>query len=249
MNTDLLDYEVKDQNGNRIATYKIFKEDENKILEIINNFCCYGKGLIPHPWFGNINNPEILILGLNPSFTDDDKKDYEFKEEYNENEFTEFLINNLNFETREDNINWLLKSQSNLAKWWKNFFGINIKNGEELDDDRFKQIENISYKICILNYFGYNMTILNNKITLDSHIRLIENKEEKFKNVRVIILLWKGTYEKIWKPEFINIIPSNCTILYANGKNNRYSCIDTCRNIYDDKDYDFDEIIKIIQNK
>ena len=43
------------------AKYCLFKEDD-KVLNIINNFSCSKDGLIPQQWFGNIDNPLLYEI-------------------------------------------------------------------------------------------------------------------------------------------------------------------------------------------
>ena len=215
MTTNLLNYIVKDGNGKNFATYKIFEQDKDSALEIINNFCCYGEGLIPQPWFGNIKNPKILILGVNPSFTKEDQTDYENDKKDDNKDFSKFLKKNLDLSGRDDDINWLVDSDSNLAKWWKKFFGID-------NNVKAKKIKEISANIGILNYYGYNATNISDDIKLKSHVYLLDNLKERFSNVEVIILLWKVKCYNMWESIIEYIGLKDKPVYYANVKNSRY---------------------------
>ena len=108
--------------------------------------------LIPQCFWGNINDPEIIILAKNPShvLTDDIDNKY----------FKNTLTENLKIKNRSKNHNNILFSDSSfdndipfelsgVSKWWRDFFGesINLENKNDFME-----------KVCIINLCGYYKT-------------------------------------------------------------------------------------------
>lgn len=86
-------WNLEEDDNNRF----IAKIDKDKIGNIPDSIAKYNPvGVYPQPWWGNINNPKILVLGKNPSYTEKD-------EEEESEKFGDKLRANLESKT----INWL----------------------------------------------------------------------------------------------------------------------------------------------
>jgi hypothetical protein len=72
----------------------------------------YQTHVLPHPWWGNINNPKVIVLGLNPSYDPiNDEMDDKLPGVY------DALLNNI--DKNKNPINWLNFSDAKTSQWWK----------------------------------------------------------------------------------------------------------------------------------
>lgn len=175
----------------KIYKNSILKKDENNIDKIKEIFGYDDNtNLIPQCFWGNIINPEIIILAKNPShvLTDDIDNKY----------FRNTLIENLKIKDRNNIHNNLLFCDSSfdkdipfelsgVSKWWQDFFGENI-NLENKND--------FMETVCIINLCGYYKTSLDKPIPeelfwfynpnkenhIDDYIEKLLNRD----NVRII---------------------------------------------------------------
>ena len=169
----------------------ILKKDENNIDKIKEIFGYDDNtNLIPQCFWGNIINPEIIILAKNPShvLTDDIDNKY----------FRNTLIENLKIKDRKNIHNNLLFCNSSfdkdipfelsgVSKWWRDFFGENI-NLENKND--------FMKKVCVINLCGYYKTSLDEPIpeelfwfynpNKENHIDDYIEKLLNIDNVRII---------------------------------------------------------------
>jgi len=194
------------------AKYCLFKDDD-KVLNIINNFSCSKDGLIPQQWFGNIDNPKIIILGKNPGFIDSGKiNDITDNEIKNACSIRKFLIANLenNIQKRKqlylkldgndyciNSIKWVLadENQSSLSKWWKDFFTRAGYNDYKNIRDSFGD------DICIINYYGYYSKSLDGIIrdVIPCTKRIDLNKIVD--NASIVVYLWDSA-KKMYEDTF-----------------------------------------------
>ncbi len=129
----------------------ILQKDEkiiNKIKETfdyVNNIV-----LIPHCFWGNINDPEIVILAKNPSLNYNDILDNKY--------YSKIFEENLKLENRDEIKNILFSNDatngipfelSGVSRYWRNVFG------ENLNVDNQNSFMN---NICIINLCGYYKT-------------------------------------------------------------------------------------------
>ena len=183
----------------------ILEKDEMFIKEIEELFDYKDKkNLIPHCFWGNIKDPEIVILAKNPSYSIDDELDNKY--------FRKTFMGNLKIEDRDESIiNVLFSSTSYdgipfelscVSKWWRAFFDKNINLSNQ---------ETFMSKICILNLCGYYKTTVEKKIgkhlfwfydnknnKIDDVIIDLFNKE-KNKNLKKVISVWKFNDNNPWK--------------------------------------------------
>lgn len=113
-------WELKEKNGMFVAT-----ADEEIIVKKLNssNFSTgvmkFNFNLKPFPWWGNISQPKIVVLVLNPKY----EKEEEDKNEQDLHKKRKSFENNLK---NNKTINWLdFVDEANLTvseKWWKNTF-------------------------------------------------------------------------------------------------------------------------------
>ena len=210
INNDELQFEVLD----------IHKE---KILEIIKSF---PDGLnkdnitlTPQPWWGNLDNPSIIILGINPSCVDSDfNYNKDKKDNGDENQFKKILEDNLSYKNR--------RNELNLSNLFKKFNAIQVINTWK---EKYKLGSVFSDKldtIAIYNAFAYYQTnlfnIKNDKILELTHIKgEIKNKlvEDIINHENNVYFLWGGEDKReLW----MNIL---CDDSYGEEKNNKIKVI------------------------
>lgn len=169
-------------------------------FEIKNSYYSYGKdkkvyfNLVPKPWWGNIENPEVIILLLNPGFTKDDDEDKKILSDHNFEEnnahLKEEMINNL--KQSNNNINWFDDKWKKAGSyhWWKP----RLKEiaGELKADDPYNYIYN---NIGFFEFFGYHsksfdLSFLKNDEFLPTQKAMFEylNKLIKVNNPLVVIV-------------------------------------------------------------
>lgn len=134
---------IKFKNGkyyinNKMVEFGKFKEEENT-------------GLVPHLWWGEIDNPKIVVLAKNPHYDISD-----VYESQNEELRKIFLENLLREENDKKIINALFSKNSVLsitttANWWHEVF-IEVNNKKAIFDDDFLEKNSIG----IFNLFGYS---------------------------------------------------------------------------------------------
>jgi len=194
----------------------ILKCDEDAVKNYNENLCCkckknkqkykddyeYHCNVLPQPFFGNIINPEILIIANNPSYAKyDDEYDTKLFLSKNElNEYIEILKRVNFFDTFNDDNRYFY----NTWNWWHRKVTGNLAiNSKDKKG-----------KVGIINLCGYHSKYFNeehyknfpsfNEEILDNLIKIGEKKNKKF----VIIFVWKGTQEileKKYKKELNNI--------------------------------------------
>lgn len=150
--------------------------------------------LVPQLFWGDFDNPDIVILGKNPSYSEDDEKDnsnyqtflkenLEFSKHKNNEEFTKHknnkIMNFLSFNSeKEENFHAI--------EWWKkSFAGTNDFSNK---------------KVAVFNLYGYyakeSSDVLFNKdmaykthIYLDNHIDDIKELINS-ENCKAVFILW-----------------------------------------------------------
>jgi len=212
----------------------ISKEDK----EIFDKYHLYNKfklHLHPHPWYGNIKDPEIVVLAINPSYArNSDELDSEV--------YKEIFISNLQmfnknrgaylFNEEINGINNIPFKYSSVSEWWEKVFEeiVTDENGNLKDNDF---LNSFNKKVGIFNLIGYhsaNSTNLNcNGIkelnTVKNTVKYIEklmNDEDK-----IFIFVWgKALWEKIGKLK----IPEDTKCFVINDGNYRNKYIKNAKN-------------------
>lgn len=182
--------------------YKGILEKDEKYIDKIKELFVYNENLIPQCFWGNIKDPQIIILAKNPSYSIDDELDNKyysktFLKNLKISDRNESIINVLFSETSEDTNPFEL---SCVSKWWRKFFDDNITSETQ---------KTVMNKICILNLCGYYKTEVKKKIDerlfwfydeqKDKISDLIVNLFTKNKNLEKIISVWKLNDSNPWK--------------------------------------------------
>ena len=183
----------EDKNNNYIGLCKINeRRTKNKFM----------LDYVPEPFFGNIKNPKIILLALNPSYdSNGDKLDLEvFKKANIDISFSDFL-QKIDFCKVNNQDNSILPATTN---WWQNkvLKGLNIE----------KLAGNIGYFNLIGYHSPYN-PFNNDEIICKSQFLVKEhvlNLIEKEKGIKVIIIWGKknwniGDMSNVYQINEINI--------------------------------------------
>ena len=183
--------QIKITINNDVFQFEILECDIINSAEIIKAFPdgINHKGtLTPQLWWGNLDDPKIVILGLNPSCLESDFDDN------NNQGFKEILKQNLSYNKRNKklNLNELFQNQ--------NFKNIKVINTWMVDYNLqiFKDKLN---DVAIYNMFGYYQTKLNKRDIKLSHIKgeIKEDIIEKIKRADKVYFLWGGEENrKLW---------------------------------------------------
>ena len=157
--------------------------------------------LIPQCFWGNMKDPEIIILAKNPSYNIDDVLD----NKHFENTFKE----NLKISDRDESIvNILFSGEckyknppfelSGVSKWWRTFFGDNL---EDFNPNTFMN------NICILNLCGYYKTSVEGRIPKEyfwfnkgeAEYNIIDKLFTENEKLKIIISVWALNDANPWK--------------------------------------------------
>ncbi len=139
-------YSKLDQEALMIKEIK--KDGKTKVLDLKMSYF-YPTHLWPHPWWGNIENPEMIVLALNPSY--DPLKDEEDEEVTG---FQDAWKNGLSEpENKDKHINLFDFKETETAKWWAKVFKGKEKEIETIE--LLKQKE-FSKKVGMFNLVGYH---------------------------------------------------------------------------------------------
>jgi hypothetical protein len=208
----------------------------------------YQTHVLPHPWWGNINNPKVIVLGLNPSYDPiNDEMDDKLPGVY------DALLNNI--DKNKNPINWLNFSHAITSQWWKETLGSLITSvGKEsiyknvgffnlcgYHRDSYKNVqqkclikkENMNHDLKeFVNKFDFISQSLSDQIPIyndkylptQNAIILHINKLIRSSEVKHVILLWG---HKEWVDAGINLRDSEISkkLLIVNKYNPSNHCI------------------------
>ena len=183
-----------------LMKYDKFVNNEKHNEEYKSNYKIHLE-VLPQPFFGNIDNPEILVLAKNPSYDEfgdefdtkmylekrndyenyiDDLKKVNLSKKIDVNKFIE-VVKSDHLDIADDNINYLF---FNAWKWWK--------------ENVFCQIE-LNEKLCCLNLHGYHSRYYNEvNDNKNINIECLKQLLESFKNVKQIFVVWGDSlWEKV----------------------------------------------------
>jgi len=176
--------------GNKKYYYALMNgEKDDNVIKIIKSFPNgikekESETLIPQPWWGNIENPKIIVLAKNPSYLDSD-------DEYNRDpDFRNVLDKNLSATKRDQDL--YLSSlfynfkEKQVFKTWKKYLRGYKERNFNLDE------------IGIFNMFGYYRTHLDDYELKNSHINTISQVRKTIidkilNDPEKVFLLWEGT--------------------------------------------------------
>ena len=176
--------------GNINGYFELLNLDTDNVIDIIKTFPDAIKEnestLIPQLWWGNLEDPEVIILGKNPSYipSEDDPDNCN-------KEFRDFLRNNLKFSNRTDDYKLSVvfekyKERNVIKKHWTKILdGVTNKDA-----------------VAVYNIFGYYKTTIEISDLGMSHIAKNVNIKNKIINQIInkpnnVYFLWKGT-KKLW---------------------------------------------------
>lgn len=101
---------------------------------------------LPQPWWGNIKNPNMIVLVLNPRINSKPLHDNKNKEEQDDIDYRSQIKN-----ITSDSINWLNFEKSDSGIWWRQTFD------DILKQTKTKISENdINEKVGCFELFGYH---------------------------------------------------------------------------------------------
>ena len=202
------------------------------------------KTLIPQFWWGNINNPKIIILANNPSY----KKGYNSKtsDDIDNEKYRKYLEDNI-YRPNGFNCDFVKENiDAYFSYWWKTKFFEN----KEIDIT----------KVGIFNLIGYyskNSSFFNKEILEHSHMIRFANDLKEYCQSNddiIIVFVWKGSVDywrrALGKEKFYEIFKNKD--VYIANKNRRFNpkLNGACRyhidvNKYDESDFlNIDDLIK-----
>ncbi len=189
--------------------WELETKTEKYIASIDKNDCKWREDdfnltVFPEPWWGNINDPKIIVLALNPSYvrSADELDTLVFKEFFDKNIKIENnqAVNLFDDEITSNNIQFI---NSSVSEWWRKVFEYDDKFVPNFkDDDNLLDI--IKNKVGIFNLIGYhskNADCLkksrNNPKTTDIIIKYLNEIIDNTDNTNILfIFLWgKNTWE------------------------------------------------------
>ena len=225
---NLTKIEHKNLRGDTIESY-VVKEDVDCFIKPEDLSYYFQTHILPQPFFGNLVDPKIIILALNPRYSS----------KASEEECVAVLnhpeINN-DYKKYIENIDkvFSVKDGSTL-EWWKKTF-------KGLFDKRDVNLQKILKNVAIFNYCGYHSISYNDlpqgvvntddgsKLPTESAILKYVSKLIEDKDIQpVVIKLWGD----VWNP-VLDKLPDNelKQVLYVNAKcgSNRYIIDGLCKN-------------------
>lgn len=202
--------------------YYVSKEDYKQLIdeEKLSLSYFYQTHVMPQPFFGNIENPEIVVLAKNPTYN----PKYEIKESeefrnISESKEDKENIHNLWFELSD------LEEEKCTKKWWyETFEGF-------FNKDNYNEFKNILKHVGIFNLCGYHSRTYNNfpsyylknkkklptQICLRDYLEQLVTKTE----VKYIILIWgKEEWESLMGKKFFDDFSDKLLIVNKENKTN-----------------------------
>ena len=149
---------------------------------------------LPQPWWGNIKNPTVIVLALNPGIDKAEKED--------EEEHKDKILLNLK---GQDTINWIAEGNSSGHKWWKNTFKEIIKTGLIEHDAIYKKIgvfELIGYHSEKFNSGAYETLEQMLQAKLGVKSGLLPTQKAMFSHLSYLIKVVKPVVVIIWGQKF-----------------------------------------------
>lgn len=172
------------------------KEIDEKYIAIkkIDDRTAFRFDFLPQPWWGNIKNPDVIILALNPGIDNTEKED--------EEKYKDKILLNLN---GHDTINWMSDGNSSGHKWWKDTFKDIIQMGT-IDQDT------IYNKVGVFQLIGYHSEKFNSgdyetlekmlKAKLGVKSGLLPTQIAVFNHLSYLIKEYKPVVVIIWGQKF-----------------------------------------------
>ena len=187
----------KEKNG---RTYYYFKCDKDCLDAINEKFVL---SVYPHQWWGNVLNPSVVVLAINPHYgVGEDELDSAV--------FEKLILNNYSlnnghgqylFDDSIGECNVPFK-YSSVSRWWRNIFEDILPDvlSDNLNDKEKKEIHSFNGNVGFFNLVGYQSRNADNitKINCESEKRILAHVNElaKDKN-RVFIYVWgKDKWDK-----------------------------------------------------
>lgn len=178
------------------------KEDEKVIdarclsVQKTDDLTDFRFDFLPQPWWGNIENPCVIVLALNPGIDETEKED--------EEKYKDKILLNLK---GKDTINWMSEGKSSGHKWWNNTFKEIIQKGSIDQDNIYKKVgvfELIAYHSEKFNSGGYETLekMLEKKLGVKSGLlptqyALFDHISYLIKEIKPIVVIIWG--QKFWR--------------------------------------------------
>ena len=206
---------TKKDNGKEIY---YFKCDEDKLDNIKGKFVLT---VYPHQWWGNVIDPNVVVLALNPGYSagSDELDSIIFGELIEENYklnmidghcYGQFLFGD------SGNKNNIPFKYSSISKWWRNVFEDIIPN-DIVDNYNKTEINCFNKNVGFFNLVGYQSKRANDiNIKCPSKEKIIEHiKQLAEDKKRLFIFVWG---KSSWEANGLNI---NNNYIEVNKRNNK----------------------------
>ena len=183
----------------------------------------------PHPWFGNIENPSIVVLAINPGYSKN-------ADELDSVIFKELLDNNLKMKFTNkgaklfDDEGVVLSKElsvpfkySSVSNWWEKVFEEVLVNKDTNELDK-QMVDSFYSKVAIFNLVGYQSKdadkIGKTYKNLPTTAAMIEHVKHLDNGERLFIFVWG---EKRWNELGFEV--GKCDKIVVNKQCGRYKYI------------------------
>lgn len=220
---------LKDDKNENCKNYYVSEKDYEQLIdkEKLSLSYFYQTHVMPQPFFGNIENPEIVVLAKNPTYNPkyEIKESDEFRKKISKGNNDKENIHNLWFE-----LSSLDFEQRCTQKWWyETFEGF-------FNKDNHNEFKNILKHVGIFNLCGYHSKTYNNfpsyyfktdylktekklptQICLRNYLEQLVTEPE----VKYIILIWgKDEWESLMEKKFFDNLSDKLLIVNKENKTN-----------------------------
>lgn len=219
----------------------ISKNDKETLKSNENLLYYYQTHILPQPFFGNLRNPKVVILALNPKYSP-------IESTFESNE----VLGNLGYENYIENTNQVFKNINYTCTldWWKETFKDLLTDGG---------MEEMLENVAILNWCGYHSVnyksipakakkgpkLPTSKATINYVKKIIENDNDV-----LIIKIWGTEWDSLLKNKKYLTVNSihrtNHIILESIKTENREAFITSFKELILEKD---ESKIKVIIEK
>ena len=200
-------FRINDKNDGKKTIY-YYECDKNKsgdVPSIIDDK--YELTVYPHQWWGNIANPKVVVLALNPGYSQgvDELDSILFgnliEKNYNSDDYYQFLFGDeCGASEFSKNGNKILFKYSSVSCWWRKVFEEVLPNdlSGNLSEEEKNTINLFNHNVAFFNLVGYQSKDTSDLYTKsNSTDKIVEYVNDLVNKDRLFIFVWgKGEWVK-----------------------------------------------------